>query len=251
MVGRKAVTARSVHPGLLSYRSGNGRVESLSSLSLSFICVCVREKKGQRSTEGGRHLALWCIRVCMSVHVIFVCTDILSVLSALSPLVSFFSYFVYLLSFIITPTVLPSGHVSCNSRVTCAAGTDLHKSQTIHSHTHTRDKNCSTQDLQVTEDLFTWVGICGWKIFCWLSALIETVVVVMVLVARCWLGVLVLGLADPGWLAADLESVSLPKARIAFSGLRDVRTEKISVSALDFVLLQLALCLTCVSMSCL
>lgn len=43
----------------------------------------------------------------------------------------------------------------------------------------------ATQDPQVIKDLFTWVGICGWKIFCWLSVLIEMVVVVMVLVARC------------------------------------------------------------------
>lgn len=137
MVGRKAVMARSVHPGLLSYRSGNGRVESLRSLSLSFICMWKRKKRGQRCTEGEGHLAPWCIRVCMSVHVISVCTDILSVLSALSSLVSFFSCFVYLLSFIITPTVLPSGHVSYNSRVTCAAGTDLDKPQPYtHIHIH-------------------------------------------------------------------------------------------------------------------
>lgn len=49
---------------------------------------------------------------------------------------------------------------------------------------------------------------------------------------------LVLGLAAPGWLAADLESVSLPKARIAFSVLRNVRREKNIVSVLDCVLLQ-------------
>lgn len=56
MGGRKAVTARSVHPGLLSYRSGNGRVESLSSLSLSFICV-IEGKKRDRETERGGTLA--------------------------------------------------------------------------------------------------------------------------------------------------------------------------------------------------
>lgn len=49
MGGRKAVTARSLHPGLLLYRSGNGRVESLNSLSLSFICV--REKATEKHRE--------------------------------------------------------------------------------------------------------------------------------------------------------------------------------------------------------
>lgn len=51
MVGRKAVTARSVHPGLLSYRSGNGRVDSLNSLSFSFICV---REKGTEKHRGRR-----------------------------------------------------------------------------------------------------------------------------------------------------------------------------------------------------
>lgn len=162
----------------------------------------------------------------------------------------FFSFIVYLLSFNITPTVLPSGHVSCISRVTCTAGIDLHKPQP-HAHTYI-DRNRRALNIQVKDDLFTWVGIWGWKMFCWLSTLIEMVVVVMELVPRRWLGVLILGLVAPGWLAADLESVSLPKARIAFSVLRNVRRGKKHGQWFIFcLLLQLALCLPCGSLSCL
>lgn len=160
---------------------------------------------------------------CLLMSFLFVLTFCLFCLPCLLSFL-FFSFIVYLLSFNITPTVLPSGHVSCISRATCAAGIDLHKPQ---PHTHTYiDRKCGALNIQVKDDLFTWVGIWGWKMFCWLSTWIEIMVVVMELGARCWLGVLVLGLVAPGWLAADLESVSLPKARIAFSVLRNVRRGK-------------------------